>query len=91
MRIVLGEKGISLIEECRYYFKNISIHYDPLMMSYKEAPRKQPWVHPRKVAKMVWISVQFSFVEYDGCFLGASYYVLAVAEGNTQEAPVIIY
>ena len=47
------------------------------------------WVLPRKVAKMVWIFVQFSFVEYDGCFLGASYYVLAAAEGRTQEAPIL--
>ena len=52
------------------------LHYDPLMMSQKEAPRK----HPRKVAKMVWISVQFRFVEYDGGFLGASYYVLAAEQ-----------
>ena len=51
------------------------------MMSQKETPRKHPWVFPRKVAK---ISVHFSFVEYDGCFLGASYYVLAAAEGSTQ-------
>ena len=29
------------------------IHYDPLMMSQKEAPRKHPWVLPRKVGKMV--------------------------------------
>ena len=28
----------------------------------------------RKVAKMGWISLQFSFVEYDGWFLGASQY-----------------
>ena len=62
------------------------IHFDPLMVSRKEAPRKHPWVLPRKAAKMVWISVQFSFVENDGCFLGASYYVLAAAEGSTQEA-----
>ena len=61
------------------------------MMSQKEAPRKHPWVLPRKVAKMVWISVPFTFVEYDGCFLGASYYVLAAAEGSTHEAPIIIY
>ena len=27
----------------------------------------------------------------DGCFLGASYYVLAAAEGSTQEAPIITY
>ena len=53
------------------------VHYDPLMMSQKEAPKKHPWVLPRKVAIMVWIYVQFSFVEYDGCFLGASYHVLA--------------
>ena len=69
----------------------LNIHYDPLMMSQKEAPRKHPWVLARKVAKMVCFSVQFSFVEYDGCFLGASYYVLAAAEGSTQEAPIIIY
>ena len=31
------------------------------------------WVLPRKVAKMVWISVQFSFIEYDGCFLLSMY------------------
>ena len=41
---------------------------------------------PRKVAKMVGISVQFSFVEYDGCFLGTAYYLLAV-EGSIQETP----
>ena len=29
------------------------IHYDPLMMSQKEAPRKHPWVLPRKVAYLV--------------------------------------
>ena len=61
------------------------IHYDLLMMSQKEAPRKHPgstqeapmgtsWVLPRKVAEM-----------------GASYYVLAAAEGSTQEAPIITY
>ena len=33
----------------------------------------------RKVAKMTGIFVQFSFVDYDECFLGASYYVLAAA------------
>ena len=60
-------------------------------MSQKESPRKHTWVLPRKVAKMIWISVQFSFLEYDGCFLGASYYVLGAAEGSTQEAPIIIY
>ena len=43
------------------------LHYDPLMMLQKEAPRK--------VAKMVWISIQFSFVENDGCFLGACYLI----------------
>jgi hypothetical protein len=32
-----------------------------------------------------------SLVEYDGCFLGASYYILAAAEGSTQEAPIITY
>ena len=48
-------------------------------------------VASRKVAEMVWISVQFSFVEYDRYFLGASYYVLEVAEGSTEEAPMIIY
>ena len=47
------------------------------MMSQKEAP-------PRKVAKMVWISIQFSFVEYDGCFQGASFYVLSAGEGSTH-------
>ena len=47
----------------------LDIYYDPLMMSQKESPRKHTWVLPRKVAKMIWISVQFSFVEYDGCFL----------------------
>ena len=46
--------------------------------------RKHPWVLPRKVAKMVWVSVPFTFVEYDGCFLGASYYALAAAEGSTD-------
>ena len=30
-------------------------------------------------------SVQFSFVEYDGCFLVAPYYILAAVEGSTQE------
>ena len=44
----------------------------------------------RKVAKMTGIFVQFSFVDYDECFLGASYYVLAATEGSTQEAPIII-
>ena len=29
------------------------IHYDPLMMSQKEAPMCASWVLPRKVAKMV--------------------------------------
>ena len=48
------------------------------------------WVLARKVAEMVWISVQFNSEEYEGCFLGASYYV-AAAEGSTQEAPIIIY
>ena len=60
------------------------IHYDPLMMSQKEAPRRHPWVLHGKVAKMVWIPVQFSFVEYDGYFLCASYYVLAAVEGSTH-------
>ena len=60
------------------------------MMLQKEAPGKHPWVLPSKVAEMVWISIQFSFVDYDGCFLGASYYELAAAEGSTQEAPIII-
>ena len=49
------------------------------------------WVLPKKVAKLGGISVHFSFIEYDGCFLGASYDVLAAAEGSTQEAPIIIY
>ena len=30
-----------------------NVHYDLLMMSKKEAPRKHTWVLPRKVAKMV--------------------------------------
>ena len=30
-----------------------NIHYDPLMMSQKEAPRKHPCVLPRKVAYLV--------------------------------------
>ena len=29
------------------------VHYDPLMMSQKEAPTKHPWVLPRKVAYLV--------------------------------------
>ena len=44
--------------------------------STQEAAKMHTWVLPRKVAKMVWIFVQFSIVGYDGCFLGASYYVL---------------
>ena len=28
---------------------------------------------------------------YDGCFLGASYYVLGAAEGSTQKALIITY
>ena len=50
-----------------YYIYHV--HYDPLMMSQKEAPRKHPSMLPRKVANMVWISVPLTFVEYDGCFL----------------------
>ena len=49
------------------------------------------WVLPKKVAKLGGISVHFSFIEYDGCFLGASYDVLAAAEGSTQGAPIIAY
>ena len=72
------------------YLNTRYIHYDPLMMSQKEAPRKHPWVLPRKVAKMVWILFHLPlYVEFDGCFLGASYYALAAAEGSTQEALII--
>ena len=47
--------------------------------------QRAPWVLLRNVAKIVWISVQFSFVEYNGCFLGASYfYVLVAAEESTH-------
>ena len=59
------------------------------MMSQKEAPRKNlgaSWVLPRKVAKMAPLEFLFylvSLVEYDGCFLGASYYVLSAEEGST--------
>ena len=45
------------------------LHYDPLRMSQKEAPRKHPCVLSRKVAKVVLISIQFRFEENDGCFL----------------------
>ena len=34
-------------------------HYDLLMMSQKESPRNHPWVLPRKVDKIVWISAQW--------------------------------
>ena len=36
----------------------------------------------RKVAKMVWISVQFRFEENDGCFLGASYLISSWSSGR---------
>ena len=35
---------------------------------------------------LLWFSLH-QMLEYDGCFLGASYYVLAAAEGSTQEVP----
>ena len=51
------------------------IHYAPLMMSQKVAPRKHTCVLPRKVDKMVLIFSELGFEENDVCFLGASYYV----------------
>ena len=63
------------------------------MISEKEAPRKHPLMLFRKVVKIVWISIQFYFVENDGYFLGASYHIIAAIElstQETQEAPVII-
>ena len=41
----------------------------------------------RKVAKMTGIFVQFSFLEYDESFLGASYYVLAAAAAEGLKHP----
>ena len=43
------------------------------------------WVLPRKVAKMVLISIQSSFEGYYGCFLLHMYYLVAT-ERSTQEA-----
>ena len=46
-----------------------------------EGSTRHPWVLPIKVAKMFLISIPFSFVKYDGCFLVAPY-VLAAVEGT---------
>ena len=45
------------------------------------------YVGPRYYLK----GLTFTFVEYDGYFMGASYYALAGAEGSTQESSLIIY
>ena len=45
-----------------FFIKNrIYIHYASLMMSQKESPMGDSWVIPRKVYKMVWISVSASY------------------------------
>ena len=66
------------------------------MMSQEEAPRNHPWVLPGCFLEkyLKWLEFLFyilGLVEYDGCFLGASYYVLAAAEGSTQKAHIITY
>jgi hypothetical protein len=44
---------LDFINNAFYFAWSFEIHYDPLMRSQKEAPRKHPWVLSRKVAKMV--------------------------------------
>ena len=88
-------------------FNYRNIHYDPLMMSQKDHPGStHGWINNYRVLllvylahgclekKLKWFEFPFHlplYIEYDGCFVGASYYVLAGAEGSTQEAPKIIY
>ena len=79
-----------------YYKNSYKLHYAPLMMSQKEPPRNHPWVLPGCFLEkyLTWFEFLFyllGLVEYDECFLGASYYVLAAAEESTQEAPIIIF
>ena len=53
------------------------------MMSQKKAPKYLKWFE---------FPFQLPFyIEYDGSFLGAFYYLPAAAEGSKQEAPIIIY
>ena len=86
-------------------FQNITLynHY-LLMMSQKEAPMREApirlapmseapmsasWVLPRKVAKIVWISVQSSFEDYDGCFLLCTSSSRRKHPGSTQHHLII--
>ena len=47
------------------------IHYDPLMMSKKGAPRKHPWLLPREDSLF---GVNFQpLIDSYGCFLSASF------------------
>ena len=56
------------------------------MMSQKEASRERPWVLLRKVAELVCISVQFTFVKYNGC----SWVLSTMYQQQQKEAPIII-
>ena len=49
---VIGSKFAVFMHQSRVPEKKY-VHYGPLMMSQKEAPRKHPWALPRKVVYLV--------------------------------------
>ena len=80
----------SLSCQSSHIFKRQLLHYDPLMISQKEAPICGSWVLPRKGSKMVWISVQFLYKENDGCFLGASWVLPSVTSWTVCTVQIMV-